>query len=231
MRSFILSLVLGGTALGLLAALPAEGTAQRRQTMAAPPSPSLASLQFRLMIVPGTRPPLAIVPTNSLRSLHLPGARLSGAFRLPAARPRSLAVSQMPQMPYTGSSSYSIPPIPMMPYSGAGAYSMPYGGNSAYPQMYGSDESDGSSLAGPIVSVNIYDNYFEESTINIPAGTTVQWTNYGWHAHTVTSESSLLNSGKLLPGNSYRYTFAQPGTYSYYCAIHRNMMQAVVVVK
>src|SRR6266704_3524560 len=79
------------------------------------------------------------------------------------------------------------------------------------------------------VGVAIVDNAFLPKNINITTGTTVIW-NYAsnWSSlHTVTSVgnttqsgSPLLNSGTLHPGQSYSYTFYQPGLYTYQCSYH-----------
>ncbi len=79
------------------------------------------------------------------------------------------------------------------------------------------------------VGVAIVDNAFLPKNINITTGTTVIW-NYAsnWSSlHTVTSVgnttqggSPLLNSGTLHPGQSYSYTFNQPGLYTYQCSYH-----------
>jgi plastocyanin len=50
--------------------------------------------------------------------------------------------------------------------------------------------------------------------------------------HTVTSEDDprLLNSGTIEQNQTYRFTFAQPGTYKYFCEPH-DFMHGVVVVQ
>ena|SRR5205823_11911550 len=78
-------------------------------------------------------------------------------------------------------------------------------------------------------NVAIIDNGFLPKHINITTGTKVIW-NYAsnWSSlHTVTSVgnttqggSLLLNSGSLSPGQSYSYTFYEPGLYTYQCSYH-----------
>ena len=78
-------------------------------------------------------------------------------------------------------------------------------------------------------TVTIVDNAFLPKHINVTTGTTVIW-NYGssgYSQHTVTSVgnmtqsgSPLLNSGTLNPGQSYQYTFYNPGVYTYQCSFH-----------
>ena len=57
------------------------------------------------------------------------------------------------------------------------------------------------------------------------------WTNQDSDAHTVTSQhdGGPLGSTALNTGQSYSYTFAKPGTYSYLCTIHPFMTATVTV--
>lgn len=82
-----------------------------------------------------------------------------------------------------------------------------------------------------MVQVGLYDNYFQPGTVTVSVGTTVQWTNYGQHDHTVTSDTGLWDSGELGPLGLYDYTFAQPGIYPYHCTIHSRVMRGTVVVR
>lgn len=77
--------------------------------------------------------------------------------------------------------------------------------------------------------VGIKNFQFVPATLNIPAGTTVTWTNRDDDAHTVKSADRLFASKALDPGQAFSYTFATPGTYKYYCAIHTHMTATVIV--
>jgi plastocyanin len=89
-------------------------------------------------------------------------------------------------------------------------------------------------------AVAIIDYNFQPLHINITTGTTVVWTyaNNGRDYHTVTSNpntnktqgSPLLNSGSLSPGQSFSYTFYQPGFYPYQCSFHPTIMNGWVNV-
>ncbi len=78
-------------------------------------------------------------------------------------------------------------------------------------------------------SVNIKDYAYDPSTITIPAGTSVTWTNLDTVPHTVTSTNGKFDSGILGQGRIFNYTFSDPGTYNYYCTIHPYMKGQVVV--
>ncbi len=70
---------------------------------------------------------------------------------------------------------------------------------------------------------------FSPNTIEIPVGTTVAWTNTDGVPHTVTDAAGTFDSGTLAPGASFRFTFDEPGTYTYHCALHSRMTATIVV--
>ncbi len=72
---------------------------------------------------------------------------------------------------------------------------------------------------------------FEPSQISVPAGTTVTWADVSG-THTSTSYDGLWDTGRRLQvGETYSYTFTQPGVYRYYCVPHeeRGMIGTVIV--
>jgi plastocyanin len=94
----------------------------------------------------------------------------------------------------------------------------------------------GQSTASPettpvtgITKVQIVNFAYAPANIQVPAGTQVTWTNLDTAPHTVTFTASKQGSGALQQGQSFSYTFATPGTYAYYCAVHP-YMKAVVTV-
>ncbi len=75
---------------------------------------------------------------------------------------------------------------------------------------------------------------FDPSTVTIKAGDTVKWVNNKLSPHNVVFDGHDELSHKALvfsPGEEYASTFAEPGTYDYYCAPHRGagMVGKVVV--
>jgi len=58
---------------------------------------------------------------------------------------------------------------------------------------------------------------------------TVEWDSHSFTFDTVTSSTGLFSSGSLGPGDTYSYTFTQPGTYDYYCQYHLWMNGKVIV--
>src|SRR5438067_933462 len=75
-------------------------------------------------------------------------------------------------------------------------------------------------------------NRFEPRDITIAPGTTVTWVDVSG-THTTTSTTGLWDSGeeRLPVGESFSFTFQQPGVYDYYCRPHRNdgMIGRVIV--
>jgi plastocyanin len=84
------------------------------------------------------------------------------------------------------------------------------------------------SASGALIKI---DNFsFGPATITIPTGSTVTWTNHDDVPHVVTSDDNKLFKSKALDTDDhFSFTFAKPGTYNYYCAIHPKMTAKIVV--
>lgn len=76
---------------------------------------------------------------------------------------------------------------------------------------------------------------FLPSQITIPAGTTVTWVNDEIAKHTATADDGLFDSGNQDLGNSFSFTFTEPGTYLYFCRYHGDVggvgMAGTIVVE
>jgi plastocyanin len=72
-------------------------------------------------------------------------------------------------------------------------------------------------------------NAFDPNPMTIARGTSVTWMNNDNTAHTTSSDAGLWASAPLAPGASFSFTFDSPGTYTYHCAIHPNMVGTVTV--
>ena len=83
--------------------------------------------------------------------------------------------------------------------------------------------------ASTSTEINISGFAFVPATVTVTVGTTVTWTNLDSVAHTVTSETDLFDSGNLARNATFSYSFADRGTFSYYCAIHPSMRGKVSV--
>jgi plastocyanin len=81
------------------------------------------------------------------------------------------------------------------------------------------------SASAVTVNVAVRDNTFNPKTITVNVGDTVVWQNTGAFEHTATSGAACapdgtFDSGPLSPGESFSFTFNEPGSYPYYCIPH-----------
>jgi plastocyanin len=77
--------------------------------------------------------------------------------------------------------------------------------------------------------VTIPGKFYSPGELTVLVGDTVTWRNDDAISHTVTSEGGAFAAGSLAPGVSFQETFAHPGTYAYYCTIHRQMRGTITV--
>jgi plastocyanin len=74
---------------------------------------------------------------------------------------------------------------------------------------------------------------YDPTTLEVPLGSTVTWTNRDAIAHTVTSGVPGFPDGfwdgQLFTGATFARLFTQPGTYAYYCRFHTSMAARLVV--
>ena len=100
---------------------------------------------------------------------------------------------------------------------------------------------------GNIIIIQLNDQLrFVPTEITINAGDTVEWRNVGAIPHTVTADpgrapssknialpdgGQAFDSGWLTAGQSFRYTFSEPGVYRYVCLPHEQarMIGTVIV--
>ena len=71
---------------------------------------------------------------------------------------------------------------------------------------------------------------FLPPAVTVAPGTTLTWVNHDEETHTVTSANGAFTSAALEHEQKFVHTFATPGTYTYFCALHP-MMRATVVVQ
>jgi plastocyanin len=79
------------------------------------------------------------------------------------------------------------------------------------------------------VAVSIFDFGFDGESVEVPVGTTVTWTNDGQVIHTTTSTDGLWDSKIMNTGDTFSYTFDEPGTFEYLCSLHPSMVGTIVV--
>ena len=87
-----------------------------------------------------------------------------------------------------------------------------------------------SARAASTVTVEISNFAFQPASVTIQVGDTVTWTNLDSTTHTATDTGSgSLFDGVMNQGESFSYTFTQPGTFNYNCTPHPEMTGSVVV--
>ena len=72
-------------------------------------------------------------------------------------------------------------------------------------------------------------NAFSPGTTTVTVGSTVTWTNNDTITHTVSSDSGAFESGSLVAGAKFSFTFPTRGTFGYHCSPHPSMVGSVVV--
>jgi plastocyanin len=87
----------------------------------------------------------------------------------------------------------------------------------------------GIAVAAAPAAVTIDNFAFTPATITVAAGSTVTWTNSDDIPHTVRAVDGSFRSKAMDSDESYSFTFAKPGVYSYFCSIHPKMVGKVIV--
>ena len=70
---------------------------------------------------------------------------------------------------------------------------------------------------------------FAPAILTVPADTTVVWTNGDDIPHAVAGPSGSFRSPALDTGESFAFTFRQPGEYPYFCTLHPHMTGQILV--
>jgi plastocyanin len=74
------------------------------------------------------------------------------------------------------------------------------------------------------------DNFmFSPARISLPRGATLTWLNADNIPHSVAATGEAFRSKFLEPGEKFSFTFAEAGTYDYFCPLHPQMRGTVIV--
>ncbi len=81
------------------------------------------------------------------------------------------------------------------------------------------------------VEVEIKGFKFTPPDLVLKAGSKVTWTNADSATHTATGTDgpAEFDSGNMKKGDSFSFTFDEPGTYEYHCEIHSTMKATITV--
>lgn len=93
--------------------------------------------------------------------------------------------------------------------------------------LYAGLQVPGEAVA--INSVSMGDNFFQPQSINVSVGQAVEWKNDGQLPHTATASTGSFDSGLVMKTKTFSQLFEAPGTFSYACAVHPEMVGTVVV--
>ena len=103
-------------------------------------------------------------------------------------------------------------------------------GGEAGSDPYG--ERDPVEVSGTSVTVELKDIQFQPKGIKIKPGTTVTWVNKDRVVHNVRQvESVFLSQDVMEQGDTFTFTFNEPGTYRYVCTYHHPNQLGVVIVE
>jgi plastocyanin len=97
----------------------------------------------------------------------------------------------------------------------------------------GADAATGEPAEGD-QRVAIANYEFDPDALTVKVGTKVTWTNADGFDHTATSDDdapAVFDTGELGTDAAGEFTFTEPGTYAYHCAIHDYMKGTVDVVE
>lgn len=102
------------------------------------------------------------------------------------------------------------------------------GGGGGSDKAAGKDGGGGQAVATDQVTIKGFE--FKPQRITVARGTTVTWTNQDNAVHSVKDNGSLgFKSDNLSEGNTFTYTYDEPGEFPYICGIHQYMTGTVVV--
>lgn len=108
----------------------------------------------------------------------------------------------------------------------------------------GASDGPASPSAEPANTVTMRLIAFKPGDLTVDAGTTVTWKQTDAGAHTVTSGTvaqggagvteepdGTFDSGEIAKGETFEFTFEEPGTYPYFCTIHPATMRGEIRVR
>jgi len=78
-------------------------------------------------------------------------------------------------------------------------------------------------------SIEITESSFLPNSMTIPVGTTVTWINHDTKDQEVAASNAAFESGNIVSGGQYQYTFSEAGTFDYYSKITSSMTGKIIV--
>jgi plastocyanin len=78
-------------------------------------------------------------------------------------------------------------------------------------------------------TIQIKDHAFVPATLTVAPGTKVTWNNADDDTHNIVGDNKLFRSPALDTDDKFSYTFATPGEFGYFCALHPYMVGKIIV--
>lgn len=88
-----------------------------------------------------------------------------------------------------------------------------------------------SPSAGDEAAVSISNLAFDPTSLEVPVGTTVVWTNNEDIPHTVRATEESFRSETLQRGDTFSHQFTEAGTFDYFCEVHPSMDATIIVTE
>ena len=110
------------------------------------------------------------------------------------------------------------------------APSAPADQHMSHMQTAATKRSETNTTSTPNANEVVIDNFsFQPALLTVKAGTKVTWTNHDDEPHTATDDDKRFNSKTLDTNDQFSFTFTEPGTYNYFCALHPKMRGQILV--
>ncbi len=81
----------------------------------------------------------------------------------------------------------------------------------------------------PATVLNVSDDFYDNASVTIKAGTAVRWYNNGANKHTATATDLSWGTGTIQSGGNFARYFNVAGTYTYFCSYHPEMKATIIV--
>jgi plastocyanin len=90
----------------------------------------------------------------------------------------------------------------------------------------GESSADAAPVEGDVITIA---GFAFGGVSEVAVGTTVTVVNEDGSDHTWTADDGTFSSGNLAPGDTFEFTFTEPGTYTFACRIHPTMTGTITV--
>jgi len=108
----------------------------------------------------------------------------------------------------------------------------PGGSSAPAPTTDSGETTSTAAVSGGDEAAIVISEFAFNGPASVPVGTTVTVTNEDGVPHSwVSEEEGLFASGPLSAGDSFNFTFDEPGDYAYFCGIHPAQMTGTITVE